>query len=186
MLDFWDDFEEDGKLEPRKVAGEDAPMGSLAVQLKIPPRGTREVVFLLAWHFPNRVTWTPEGNDDDVIGNYYAAQYKDAWDVLGKEVSRLKKLEDKTAQFVGAFCSSDLPEVVKEAALFNLSTLRTQTCFRTPDGKFYGWEGCNDESGCCMGSCTHVWNYEQATAFLFGDLARGMREVEFLDRKSVV
>lgn len=180
MLDFWDDFGEDGKLESRRVGGEDAPMGSLAVQLRIPPRGTREVVFVLAWHFPNRVTWTPEGNDDDVIGNYYATQYRDAWDVLGKEVSRLGKLEKKTAQFVDAFCSSDLPEVVKEAALFNLSTLRTQTCFRTPDGHFYGWEGCSDESGCCLGSCTHVWNYEQATAFLFGDLARGMREVEFL------
>jgi non-lysosomal glucosylceramidase len=78
-----------------------------------------------------------------------------------------------------AFCDSDLPEVVKEAALFNLSTLRTQTCFRTPDGRFFGWEGCSDKRGCCHGSCTHVWNYEQATAFLFGDLARTMREVEF-------
>ncbi len=52
--------------------------------------------------------------------------------------------------------------VVKEAALFNLSTLRTQTCFRTEDGRFYAWEGCGDKEGCCWGSCTHVWNYEQA------------------------
>ena len=82
-------------------------------------------------------------------------------------------------RFVSAFAASDLPEVVKEAALFNLSTLRTQTCFRTPDGRLFGWEGYNDHSGCCMGSCTHVWNYEQSTAFLFGDLARTMRDTEF-------
>ncbi len=72
-----------------------------------------------------------------------------------------------------------MPDVVKEASLYNVSTLRTQTCFRTEDGRFYGWEGCSDQIGCCLGSCTHVWNYEQATAFLFGDLARSMREVEF-------
>ena len=75
--------------------------------------------------------------------------------------------------------ASDLPAEVKEAALFNLSTLRTQTCFRTADGRFYGWEGCADTAGCCHGSCTHVWNYEQATPFLFGSLSLAMREVEF-------
>ena len=69
--------------------------------------------------------------------------------------------------------------MVKESALFNLSTLRSQTVFRTPDGFMFGWEGCDDTAGCCFGSCTHVWNYEQATAFLFGGLALGMREVEF-------
>jgi hypothetical protein len=70
--------------------------------------------------------------------------------------------------------------VIKEAALFNLSTLRTQTAFRTEDGNFFGWEGCEDHKGSCHGSCTHVWNYEQGTAYLYGSLARSMREVEFL------
>jgi len=180
ILDFWDDFSGDGKVEPRRAEGEDAPVASLAAQLRLPPGAVREVTFLLAWHFPNRLTWTPRGEDSDVIGNYYAAQYRDAWDVLVKTVPQLTELEERTGRFVRAFCESDLPEVVKEAALFNLSTLRTQTCFRTLDGRFYGWEGCSGQSGCCMGSCTHVWNYEQATAFLFGDLAGRMREVEFM------
>jgi uncharacterized protein (DUF608 family) len=69
--------------------------------------------------------------------------------------------------------------VVKEAALFNLSTLRSQTVFRIASGHLLGWEGVMDEFGSCAGSCTHVWNYETATSFLFGDLARTMRDVEF-------
>ena len=78
-----------------------------------------------------------------------------------------------------AFLASDIPEVVKEAALFNLSTLRSQTVFRIESGQMFGYDGCGRHGGCCLGSCTHVWNYEQATPFLFGDLARSMREVEF-------
>ena len=181
LLDFWDDFSADGALDERAASGE-APVGSLAARVSVPPGETRTLTFLLAWHFPNRLTWTPSvpPTAADRIGNYYTTQYTDAWDVVARTAADLPALEADTLTFVQAFCASALPDVVKEAALFNLSTLRTQTCFRTADGRLYGWEGCDDRSGCCHGSCTHVWNYEQATAFLFGDLARSMREVEFL------
>jgi uncharacterized protein (DUF608 family) len=36
-----------------------------------------------------------------------------------------------------------------------------------------------NHEGSCYGSCTHVWNYENAVACLFPDLARTMRDVEF-------
>jgi len=179
LLDFWDDFSADGKLEERSDTGEDVPMVSLAVKLELPAHGTKEVTFLLTWHFPNRRTWTPKGNDADRTGNYYTTRYQDAWDVAEKLVPRLATLEAKTVQFARTFCQSDLPDVVEEAALFNISTLRTQTCFRTEDGRFFGWEGSCNTRGCCHGSCTHVWNYEQALAFLFGEMAMSMREVEF-------
>jgi len=188
LLDYWDDFSQDGKLENRTVEGVDKPMASLAVELEIPAGETKEALFFITWHFPNRITWTPQeiktsnsrvNGDPNIIGNYYTTQYKDAWDVAEKTALLFADLEEKTLQFVHAFCSSDFPSVVKESALFNLSTLRTQTCFRTPDGHFFGFEGCGDKKGCCLGSCTHVWNYEQATAFLFGDLAKTMRDVEF-------
>ncbi len=178
-LDFWDDFSADGRLEERPATGEDTPMASLAVTVTLPPKQAVPVTFLITWHFPNRMTWTPKGNEQDRIGNYYTTVYKDAWDVAEKVAPQLGDLEHRTVSFVRAFCESDLPKVVKEAALFNISTLRTQTCFRTEDGRFYGFEGCSNKGGCCHGSCTHVWNYEQATAFLFGELAMKMREVEF-------
>lgn len=195
LLDFWDDFSTDGKLDERQAPGVDAPTASLAPFVTIEPRSSQTVTFLLTWSFPNRMTWTPDltlapsaGTDNascapaptNRVGNYYATQYTDAWDVIRKTAKKLPALEEKTLAFVRAFCDSPLPEAVKEAALFNLSTLRTQTCFRIESGEFFAWEGCNDTVGSCHGSCTHVWNYETATASLFGDLARSMREVEFL------
>ncbi len=179
LLDFWDDFSQDGILEERKAENTDIPMGSLAVKIDVPPKGFRNVTFLLTWHFPNRYTWTPKKTKDDLIGNYYTTLHKDAWAVAEKIAPKLEDLEESTVDFVKTFCESTLPEVVKEAALFNISTLRTQTCFRTKDGRFFGFEGSSNKKGCCHGSCTHVWNYEQATAFLFGELALKMREVEF-------
>ncbi len=113
------------------------------------------------------------------VGNYYTTRYADAWDVALKTFKSLPSLEARTLSFVQAFCETDLPQAVKEAALYNLSTLRSQTCFRIEEGHLMGWEGCSDACGCCNGSCTHVWNYENATGFLFGDLAWTMREAEF-------
>ncbi|MCL4505298.1 MAG: non-lysosomal glucosylceramidase [Chloroflexi bacterium] len=192
LLDYWDDFSGDGRLENRESPGIENPQASLAVSVKVPAAGTREVTFLLTWHFPNRRIWSPKPEDSlnccaggdchadpNRVGNYYTTQYLDAWDVATRVAPALDQLETDTLAFVNAVCQSDIPDIVKEAALYNLSALRTQTTFRTEDGRMFGWEGCGDKAGCCHGSCTHVWNYEQATAFLFGDLARTMREVEF-------
>ncbi len=174
VLDFWDDFSEDGMLDERPPTGEDKPMASLASKIKLSPGEKKDIEFMIAWHFPNRVAWS-----ESKLKNYYATQYNDAWDVISKTLPGRKDLEDQTLAFVNAFIDTDLPEVVKEAALFNISTLRTQTCFRTEDGYFYTWEGCNDNTGCCFGSCTHVWNYEHATGYLFGELAQKKRDIEF-------
>jgi len=182
LLQFWDQFTKEGELSDIPGDGQPGrPMGALARRVEVPAGETREVTFLLTWHFPNRMTWSPKDDDghDNCIGNYYTEQFKDAWDAAEHVAGNLPDLEQRTVRFVEAFCQSDVPEEILEAALFNTSTLRTQTVFRTPDGRLFGWEGCGDTAGCCHGSCTHVWNYETTTAMLFGDLSRSMREVEF-------
>jgi uncharacterized protein (DUF608 family) len=174
ILNFWDDFSSDGQLTERSKLENDDPMGSLSVKKIIAPHSKQTYSFFITWHFPNRKAWSKT-----VIGNYYTTKYKDAWDVMAKTLPLLQHLEQQSLSFVNALLSSSYPEVVKEAALFNLSTLRSQTVFRIPSGHLMGWEGIMDKLGSCKGSCTHVWNYEVATPFLFGNLAQSMRDVEF-------
>lgn len=181
-LDFWDDFSEDGVLEKRENNEANAPMGSLAVKTTLKAGEEKDFKFLISWCFPNRQTWDKPGFQELIkatVGNYYTTKYSDSWDVITKTLPRLKELENKTKTFVNALIHSDIPEEVKESALFNLAHLRTQLAFRIKSGQLLGWEGLFDDRGSCFGSCTHVWNYDQTTAFLFGDLAKTMRDVEY-------
>jgi len=179
LSEFWEDFRVDGTLE--EIAGSQHPstMASLAVDMEIAPGEVGEFPFFITWHFPNRDSWTPVDGEDNTIGNYYCAQYTDAWDAALQILPKMPESRRKTVEFVNAFTGSSYPDAVKEAALFNLTALRSQTTFRTTDGFFHGFEGCFDHVGCCFGNCTHVWNYETATPFLYGDLSRKRRISEF-------
>ncbi|CAH8293838.1 uncharacterized protein (DUF608 family) [Mariniflexile fucanivorans] len=181
-LDFWDDFSADGVLEKRVNEEANAPMGSLAVKTTLKAGEEKNFKFLISWHFPNRQTWDKPGFQKLItatVGNYYTTKYTDSWDVISKTLPRLEELEKNTKTFVNALIKSDMPEEIKESALFNLAHLRTQLAFRIKTGQLLGWEGVFDTHGSCFGSCTHVWNYEQTTAFLFGELAKTMRDVEY-------
>lgn len=184
LQDFWDDFTADGLLDDCDPGGVAQPTASLAVTKVVSPGAEAVFPFYLTWHFPNRYDWTPDrhrgpGAKKTSVGNYYCTLYRDAWDAVKQIHRQLPEFEARTVNFVRSFVETDLPQAVKEAALCNLSTLRSQTCFRTADGNFFGFEGSLPREGSCYGNCTHVWNYEQATAFLFGGLARNMRELEF-------
>jgi uncharacterized protein (DUF608 family) len=176
ITDMWDDFSDDGAFKDvqfdQKV---NDPRAALSVKLRLAAHETKEVEFFLTWDFPNRKDW----NDKVTIGNYYSTFYSDAWDVAEKTLPQLPALEAKTIDFVRLIAQSDYPSVIKEAALFNSSTLRSQTAFRNKEGYFFGWEGVFAATGSCYGNCTHVWNYEHATPFLFGSLAMKMRNVEY-------
>jgi uncharacterized protein (DUF608 family) len=182
ILDFWDDLSDDGVLVDKEKLVDNNPMASLAVKETIPANASKTFTFYMTWHFPNRKDWNKGwslASGDSTVGNYYTTIYTDAKDVIEKEVGNLEAYEKKTIQFVNTFLNSTIPDVVKEAALFNLTSMRSQTVFRIPSGHLMGWEGIMDETGSCYGSCTHVWNYETATSFLFAELAQTMRDVEF-------
>jgi len=183
---FWDDFSDDGRLGPE--AAERNDVGSLCLQRRIAPGAKAEFTFLLAWHFPNRTpAWCSWNNPGDapgadpqaIIGNNYCQRFADAWAAADHAAQNLPPLERRMDQFLAAMRESTLPAAVKDAAMANLSTLATPTCFRTADGKFRGFEGIGDDFGCCEGNCTHVWNYETTTQFLFPEMARSMRETAF-------
>lgn len=179
---FWDDFSSDGELGPE--ADQRNATGSVCLKREIGAGGTATFTFLLAWRFPNRTPagcgWSaPKGEENAIIGNHYCVRFADAWAAAEYAALHLPALEERMRAFLHVMRETTLPPVLKEAAMSNLSTLATNTCFRTADGKFRGFEGTFDQRGCCHGTCTHVWNYESSTNFLFPELARSMRETAF-------
>jgi uncharacterized protein (DUF608 family) len=114
------------------------------------------------------------------VGNHYAARFADAAAVARHTAAEWPQLEAATRAFHDHLYASAVPDTTMDAVGANISTLRTQTCFRDATGRFYAYEGCNADSGCCPMSCTHVWMYEQALASLYPALERGMRENSFL------
>ena len=175
-LDFWDDLSDDGELRQRSVSGRREPHGGLCVKKAIPVGAKKSYRFAFTWSFPNRTAWE---DTNVIVGNWYSRNYDDAWDAAEKIVPRLDELKVKTLAFTRKILALDAPAEIKEAALSNLAVLKSQTVFRIPSGHLLGWEGVFEHEGSCRGSCTHVWNYENAVACLFPDLSRSMRDVEF-------
>jgi non-lysosomal glucosylceramidase len=186
LLDFWDDLLDDGRLEDRPSAA-DRPTASLAGELTLAAGETAELTFLLTWSFPNRRAWRSEEYGGinigqysaDVVGNAYTVAHPDSWQTALDVAARLTELEAATVRCVRSVVDTDAPAELREAALFNLSTLRSSTVFQTAAGDYYGWEGVGDREGSCYGTCTHVWGYEFATSLLFAPIARSFRYTQF-------
>ncbi len=175
--------------------GNPSPGGSLFVPLTLNPGESQSVQVLLSWFVPVsdvKAGNKPEAESDcgcddgkccsDEPATYrpwYASRFgsgamlRHYWQVKHDE------LREKSALFSETFYKSTLPDEVLEAVSANLSILKSPTVLRQHDGRLWAWEGCHDDSGCCHGSCTHVWNYAQAICHLFPDLERTLRETEY-------
>ena len=151
----------------------------MATTLSVPPGGSVEVPFLLAWHFPNN--YSKQGkwaNLNSVrLGRHYATLWPDARAVIREAAAQLPAIRRRTESFRKTFYQSTLPYWLLDCLTSQAATIRhVGVVFRIANGDVYGYEGSN---GCCGPTCTHVWGYEQSLARLFPDLERDMRRIDF-------
>jgi uncharacterized protein (DUF608 family) len=109
----------------------------------------------------------------------YAGRFKDIKDITNYWRNDYEDLRAKSKMFSDTFYDTTLPPEVIEAVAANLTILKSPTVLLQTNGRLWCWEGCSDSSGCCAGSCTHVWNYAQAICHLFPKLERTLRQTEF-------
>jgi uncharacterized protein (DUF608 family) len=170
---------------------------SILLESQLAPGASRTHPILIAWHFPN--SYLREGAKDESAGvqgpagcravagdgpppwnPYYATQWKDAREVALYVDQNYTSLRSRTVRFKEAMFSSSLPPYVLDAVSANLGILKSPTALREANGNLWGWEGCFPDSGCCHGSCTHVWNYAQAFPHLYPQLERTLRDLELV------
>lgn len=185
---YWRDFTTPGPLKNRSYPldpnwKERLDTATLAAHVALQPGETREVRFVIAWYAPTMENyWKPVQPDENLSNtwkNHYASLFSGVQQVARKALTDWDSLLSRTRRFADALHGSDLPEPALEAVCDNIAVLKTPTCLRLPGGAFYGFEGCFIDSGCCEGSCTHVWNYAFALPFLFPRLERSMRELDY-------
>ena len=170
---------------------------SILLDGKLAPRESRTHAIVIAWQFPN--CYLREGLRSESTGvtgepgcrtvpsgarppwrPFYAAQWSDAREVALYVEQNYASLRARTRKFQEALFSSTLPSYVLDAVSANLGILKSPTVLREENGNMWGWEGCFPDSGCCHGSCTHVWNYAQAFPHLYPQLERTLRDLELV------
>ncbi|MEJ7589782.1 MAG: GH116 family glycosyl hydrolase, partial [Ferruginibacter sp.] len=186
-----------------------APGASLFVPFTIAPGKEKTIRVMMAWYTPDsdqthgtmgkrKENCDPASGccnsptdigldkyDKDFDGKFYkpwySSRFRSVEEVAGYWKEQYDVLKKNSMLFTNAFYASTLPPEVIEAVAANLTILKSPTVMRQYDGRLWSFEGCGDNSGCCHGSCTHVWNYAQAIPHLFPALERSLRSTEFCE-----
>jgi uncharacterized protein (DUF608 family) len=160
---------------------------SVMTSLRLAPGESITVPVVVTWYFPNRsdrVSCETDPNatepccepDAPAWQPYYAGQWKDAVDVANYVRNEFAALRGRTVSFQRALAATTMPIEAIDAVTSNLAILKSPTVLRQANGNVWAWEGCWPDTGCCSGTCTHVWNYAQALPHLFPKLERTLRE----------
>ncbi len=178
--------------------------GSILFSKTLAPGESVKYPLVIAWHFPNSdqhygdlpkpagagslpmadcgpgCDCGPEPSPAPAWRPFYAGKWEDARAVALHAAADYDTLRSRTSAFTEALHGSTLPPFVIDAVASNLGILKSPTVLRQENGNVWAWEGCFTQSGCCHGTCTHVWNYAQALPHLFPALERTLREQELL------
>lgn len=180
---LWKDIENCTMASNPPVDGP-APGASIYVPLKLKAGEEKTISVRFAWYMPETklsigIAAVP-GKQLPVYKPWYTSKFNNLAEVADYWNKNYDELRKKSELFRDAFFSSTLPPEVIEAVAANLTIIKSPTVLRQDDGRLWAWEGCGDNSGCCHGTCTHVWNYAQAIPHLFPSLERTLRETEFM------
>jgi non-lysosomal glucosylceramidase len=192
----WREFAAPGPLRERRYMKPRATAnmfrapehGTLARRVRVAPGERARVRFAISWNYPlGAIYWfnRAQPGDGEYAGepptwrNYYATQWADSLMSGAEALRRWDELEEATSAFRDSLFSSSTPAEIIDAVSGTLGVLRSATVIRLEGGELWGWEGQHIAEGSCEGSCTHVWNYQQALAWLFPALERTLRETEF-------
>jgi uncharacterized protein (DUF608 family) len=193
---FWADFSKQGRFSPTK-SNESSSLGktwagSLGSKVTLAPGESRNIKFMFAWNFPNRIVdWYAQqknlfdNHTEFWIGNRYNEWFKKSSSIIEYFQKNMNYLIGKTKKFHDIFFSTTLAPEVLTSISAPLSSIRAPTCFWTREGNFHGFEGCHGSStwlrsgGCCPLDSTIVWYYVFSIPHLFPTLERSMLETNF-------
>lgn len=168
-----------------------SPGAMLSVPFKLGPDEKKSIALRMCWYVPG--SGIHAGLSEEILNDpkadteyhpWYSGRFGCVDEAACDWKARFAQLRGESEKFSRCFFDTDLPEEIPEAVAANLSILKSTTVLRQRDGRFWGWEGSADERGSCHGSCTHVWNYQQALCNLFPELERSLRESEFFVSQS--
>ncbi len=190
----WKNLEAGNIVENPPIKGK-SEGASLFVPFVLKPGEEKKIILKFCWYVPKsnlrkgNGSFNSKPTDEEACCEkiyykpWYAGKFSDIYELQNYWQTNYYDLRKSTELFTSSFYQSTLPDVVLEAVTSNLTILKSPTLLRQTDGRLWAWEGSGDQSGCCPGSCTHVWNYAQAIPHLFPDLERTLRSTEFYENQ---
>lgn len=154
-------------------------VGEVGKKLHLLPNQTKDVQFILTWHFKSTknemdIWWSKDNIEyfDYHNEHYYGTKFKDAMAVSDNLVKNIEELVDTTCLWRDTWYDSSLPYWFLDRTFLNTSILASCTSKIFKDFVFYGSEGSYQGTG----TCNHVWGYVQAMGRLFPSLEKSLHE----------